>query len=476
LRWYDTDDQGEQLARLTAREARKAPGVPARWSRFLVAHARWILAVTLAAFGAAALLAMSQTPLYKSQAVVEVEPAAVAANNGTGPNMATEEGVVTSWTVLSKVASALRTPITTLQQGVSVSVPGTTSLLQITYSDPTPRVAQQRAQAIAQAYVSYRTPQAQANGTRSTAPTTALVTPASLPTKPSNPNYAIDLAAALIVGLALGIGSAALRDYLDDNLRGPLDVEAQAAAPVLAVIPAFRVGKRQRSDRLVMVTNPDSVVAEAYRNLRTRVVQAATAKGTKTLLVTSPAWEDRSTVAANLSAALAQRGCDVVLQCGDRRRDHAHELFSPESRGGLNKTPAGRASLAEALQLTEVPGLRLLPPGVIPVDPAEQLQGTERRITHSVLERHADFVVVEAPPMLAAPELGQSTDVADMIIIVADARRSTRTQLRLAMREVEHVRDRLAGCVLDNVGRTRYLRSNATAHSMTSPDSEGLNT
>lgn len=63
---------------------------------------------------------------------------------------------------------------------------------------------------------------------------------------------------------------------------------------------------------------------------------------------------------------------------------------------------------------------------------------------------------------MLAPQFGLYTEVADMIIIVADARRSTRTQLRLALREVEHVRDKLAGCVLDNVGRARYLRPRTT--------------
>ncbi len=419
---------------------------------------RWILAVTLVAVAAAAVLTLAQTPQYKSTALVVVEPAAVAAN-GTGPNMATEEGVVTSWTVLAKAASVLDVTLTSLQHGLSVSVPGSTSLLQITFTDPTPGGARERAQAIAQAYVSYRTPP---RGTSSTAPSATLVSPASVPTSPSSPNYAINLGAALIVGLALGIGSAALRDYLDDRVRGPLDVEAQADAPVLAVIPAFRLGWRGRRGGVVMVTHPDSVVAEAYRSLRTRVVQAAAARGAKTLLVTSPAWEDKSTVVANLSAALAQRGSDVVLQCGDERWAHAHELFAPENESGPDAAPAALASQNKALQPTGVPGLSLLPPGAIPVDPAEQPQDTAWRAAQSVLKRDTDFVVIEAPPMLAGPALGPYTDIADMIIIVTDARRSTRTQLRLAMREVEHVRDKLVGCVLGNAGKTRHLRPRAT--------------
>jgi len=409
--------------------------------------------VTLVAVAAAAALTLAQTPVYTSAAIVVVEPVAAAADNGVGPNMATEEDVVSSSVVLSAAAKTLGVSVTALQQGLSVSVPGTTSILQISYSDLTPGGAQERARAVAQAYVSYRSLGSAARGANSTAPTATLLTPASLPARPSSPDYAIDLGAALLVGLALGIGSAALRDYLDDHVRGPLDVEAQTGAPVLAVIPAFRLGRRDRGVRLVMVTHPDSVAAEAYRGLRTRVVQAAAARGAKTLLVTSPAWEDRSTVAANLSAALAQRGSRVVLHCGDQCWRNMQRLVTGESGSGP----------IAALQPASVPGLRLLPPGVISVDPAGQPPDPEWRAAQSALEHDADFVVIEAPSMLVASQFALYTEVADMIIVVADARRSTRTQLGMAMREADPVRDKLAGCVLDNVGRAHHLRPRTTA-------------
>ena len=133
-------------------------------------------------------------------------------------------------------------------------------------------------------------------------PSAVLITPASMPTSPASPDDLIDIGAALIVGLALGIGTAGLRDYLDDRLRGPLDLEAQAAAPVLALIPAFRPARRDPGGRLVIVASPDSLVAEAYRGLRTRLVQVAAARDAKTVLVTSPGWEDKGTIAANLAA------------------------------------------------------------------------------------------------------------------------------------------------------------------------------
>jgi polysaccharide biosynthesis transport protein len=453
-----------RVAMLNARHLRSPLRARASWPRFLVAHGVWIITVTLAAVAAAAAVAHSQTPSYQSQAVVIVSSPAVSASSGNPPNMATEEDLVKSGTVLTRASALLHVPVATLARGLSVNVPSTTTLLQIGYSDPVPRIAQERAQGIAQAYVSYRSPRP-VHGTNSaghavvsTTPTADLVTSAPLPSSPASPNYLIDIGAALIVGLGLGLGSAWLRDRMDDHLRGPLDLEAQAGAPVLGLIPAFRPSRGDRAGRLVMAAYPDSAVAEAYRCLRTRLLQSAARKEAKTILVTSPGWEDKSTVAANLAAALAQSGRQVVLVCADLRWGRAHEPFGPDTGPGLSGLLEGRTSVAGALQVTEVPGLRLLAPGRVPADPAALLQRPALRAALGDIRRRADVAVIEAPPLLASPDAYSLADVADMILVVADARRSARTHVRLAMREAEHARGKLAGWVLGHAGRRRRLR------------------
>ncbi len=454
-------DQGKLLARLTAKEFRRAPGTPASWRRFLVARAFWVLAVTLVALGGAAWLVFSQTPLYRSQAVVNVEPSAAAASSGQPPNMATEEGVVSSTAVLARASRVLRVPVATLASGVSVHVSGTTTLLQITYADPDPRVAQQRAQAITAAYVSYRSQQSAAAHGRTPAkpsvnPTAVVVTPASLPTSPAVPDKLFDLGVAAIIGLALGVGTAALRDHMDDRLRGPLDLEDRIDAPVLALIPAFRTGRRNPGNRLVMLVNPDSLVAEAYRGLRAQLVQAATSRNAKTLVITSMGWEDKSTVAANLAVALAQSFRSVVLVCADLRWGRAHELFAEIDADHPDGRPGGGTSPVGSLRPTQVPGLQLLPPGAIPSDPLLEHPAWHARL--SDIRRHADLVLIEAPPILATADASPIIDVAEMILIVADARTSTRARARAAMRDIRQVSGKVVGCVLVNVGRPHRLR------------------
>jgi len=459
---------------VAARQFRGGPGTPGGWSRFLLAHLRWILIISLLVVGAAAAYAHHQTPQYKSEADVDVYFTSADPTALQGPNMVTEKGIASSGAVLVIASKALGVPQSELLKGLSLKVPASSAIMQVVYSNPLPWIAQERAQAIAEAYVAYRSPKPAPapRGAKATTPTVVmlhatLITPAALPTRPSSPNYVIDIVAALAVGLGLSIGTAAMRDRLDDRFRGPLDFEAQTGTPVLALVPAFRTISRDPARELALVWSPDSVVAEAYRSLRTQVVAAAAPRGVRTLLVTSPAWENRSTVAANLAVALAQSGRRTVLVCADLRWGRAHELFGVDNDQGLTMLLDQRTDLAAAMRTTRIDGLRVLPPGPLPPDPAAFLQRSALRTVLGEIRSQADFVVIDAPPLLASPDITPLAHLAEMVLFVADVRKTTRAHGRAAIREAGDSADKLVGCVLYNVGRRRWLRGSSAQAAFT---------
>ena len=446
-------------------------GAPGSWSRVLLAYWSWILLMTVVVTAGAGVLAEMQTPIYKSQATVAVYAASSAGNAALQSFvMGTERGVASSGAVLSVASQSLLIPVGGLQHGLSITVPADTDLLVISFSDPDPQVAQSVAEGVAQAYVAYRSSKASpvATGTTpATASTTApvqatVITGAGLPTTPVSPNRLLIVGAALVLGLALGIGLALLRDATDDGLRGPLDLQLQAGTPVLAQIPRFHRKAQSVTDRLVIVRNPSSSLAEAYRNLRTRALQVAGWRHVNLLLVTSPGREDKATVAANLAAALALSGRRVVLVCADLRWGRTHALFGLPTRPGLAKVVTGDAALADALRWTEVPRLQVLPGGPPSDDPSSLLQSTAFRKLLAQLRSEADFVVIDAPPVLASADTAALAELGAMVLLVADARASTRAEVREATHELAHVRDQLIGCVLDNVGRAHQLRQPTT--------------
>jgi capsular exopolysaccharide synthesis family protein len=465
------EDRRLQLADLTVKQARKEPDAPGAWPRFLLKHACWILAVTIAALAGAHLFLHSQTRMYKSQATVVVVPPASQSGTQQATDMATEKGVASSNVVLSIAARTLKVPTSQLLNGLAVTSPGSTYLLNIAYTNPNKSIARQRAEAIAEAYVAYRTPPkpvpvttTNSKGKKTTTttpvvittPTATLITPAVLPTSQSSPKPGLVYAIAVLLGLSLGIGTAALRDRLSDRLRGPADLEACAATPLVALIPAFwRVGWKP-ARRLVMLRHAESVVADAYRSLRARIVQTTDVPGARTVVVTSPAREDKDAVAANLAVALAQSGQSTVLVCADPRWGQAHRLLGVGDTEGITGILDQRTLLVDAL-VPVIPGLEVVPAGPPPLDTSAVLQRPGFGAMLSVLTDTADFVVIAAPPVLASADARILADLTDMTLLVADARRSARAQVRTAVRELQPVHDKIAGCVFTGVGRRRLL-------------------
>src|SRR5919201_3292830 len=148
------------------------------------------------------------------------------------------------------------------------------------------------------------------------------------PSSPSSPNIPLNAGVAVVMGLAVGIGLAFLRDRLDDRLRGRTDLEERTGAPVLAVIPKVETWRERREPKLVTLSEPKSAAAEAYRTLRTSVMFAASQEGLKTIMVTSPGpGEGKPTTAANLAVVLAQADKRVILVSADHRKQSPHRPF-----------------------------------------------------------------------------------------------------------------------------------------------------
>src|SRR2546425_12205334 len=66
-----------------------------------------------------------------------------------------------------------------------------------------------------------------------------VIDPAMIPSTPSRPAKTRNIALSFLVGLVGGVGLALLREYLDNTVKTPDDIESLARLPSLAVVPAF---------------------------------------------------------------------------------------------------------------------------------------------------------------------------------------------------------------------------------------------
>jgi capsular polysaccharide biosynthesis protein len=395
----------------------------------LRAHVGWILAVTaLAVLSACAVPLLVQGPRYTSEAEILVEPAVIPDVTAPPVAMETEMQVVSSAAVLTGVAEATGTALPRLQSDLSVTVPPESTVLVLRYSDADSAGAQRRAQAVADAYVAYRGD-------------STILSPATRPVSPSSPDYLLNATAGLVLGLMLGVGSALVRDRLDDRVRGPRDVEERTGLPVLATVPAGSAA--------------DPTTAEAYRIVRTKVERGARAGDALLVAVAGAQLDDGAgRTAEGLAVALARAGVRVVLVDADPRGPAGR---GPDGAGepGLADVLRGHADLAQALQDGPVPGLRLLGPGRSP-EGLEDLLGAHP--VEDVLQRlrvGGEHVVAHVAPVLGAAETLVVAALADLAVLSAVVGATTRAQLTAAVSEVRGADARVLGWVLHDAGPRR---------------------
>lgn len=213
--------------------------------------------------------------------------------------------------------------------------------------------------------------------------------------------------------------------------------------------------------RLVMLDDPRSFGAEAYRVLRNNLHYANPDAPLRRVLVTSAGpGEGKSTTAANLAIALAQGERSVLLVEADLRRPSVHTLFRQPSSPGLSSYLVGDALLAAVLLKSAVANLSVVVSGPIPPNPAELLASRRMHEFLDTVSERFDIVIIDSTPALAASDACAVAPHVDGVLLVVDSGRTPEVALRRAKDRLEAVRGRIIGAVLNrfDAGAQGYSR------------------
>jgi len=202
-----------------------------------------------------------------------------------------------------------------------------------------------------------------------------------------------------------------------------------------------------------------SIVAEAYRTIRTAVFFGAPKGEAKTILVTSPAPSDgKSTVVSNLAIAMAQAGQKTLVIDGDFRRPAQHKIFEIDQNKGLSSVLAGRHTLDEAVQSGPVKGLDILTCGPEVPNPSELLNSDVFAETLKNLSERYDRVIIDSPPVTPVADSQVLGALCNVTLLVLRAEKSTRRLSQQARDALLSVGAHILGVVVNDVSpkRGRY--------------------
>jgi capsular exopolysaccharide synthesis family protein len=245
-----------------------------------------------------------------------------------------------------------------------------------------------------------------------------------------------------------------LIEYLDDTVKTSDDVTALGVVNLAAV---GRFDSRNPEDTIILQRDPRSPFAEAFRTLRTNIQFAFVDRPLRVLLVSSTGPDEgKSTVAANLAAALAQTGKSVVLVDADLRKPTIHRILKVRNNVGLTDALLRDGEIENVISPTSVENLKVLASGPLPPNAAE-LVGSERMgILLGRLKKQTDIVILDSPPCLVVSDATILSKRADGVLLVIKAGGVRRDAVRESVQLFHQVGAYVAGTVLNMQDRNEH--------------------
>src|SRR5487761_625860 len=302
-----------------------------------------------------------------------------------------------------------------------------------------------------------------------------VVDPALVPSTPARPQKARNILLAFLVGIVGGVGLAFLREYLDDTVKSPDDIQTLTGLPSLAVVPAFANGNGNRAlarisrhagfegpgedarVELISQQQPKSQVSEAFRALRTSLLLSQADHPPQVVLVTSSLpREGKTTAAANLAVTLAQLGDRTLLiDCDLRKPGVRRALNLPNGHGpdiGLSSYLAGVALLHDVIvPHPAIPNLDAIPTGPVPPNPADLLSSHRMMEAIEDLRHQYKFIVIDSPPIMAATDAVILSAVVDGVLLVVWSGETPKEAFSRTRDLLSAVKGRLLGVILNAV-------------------------
>ena len=324
-------------------------------------------------------------------------------------------------------------------------------------------------------------------------PSVRIVDPAIAPDRPVSPRPAINMAAALIMGLALGLAAALTREWKDRTVHTRADVTRVTGLPVVGLIPripAMRqvaAGLRRRRQigtvrsatsrepplprrasavaaktplsKIILPLFDRGPLAQAYSRLDTHLAFLRPESRLRVALFTSPLSGDgKTTTAVNFAIAAARQGDRVVLLDADLRRGIIHRLFSDKREVGLSDVLTGAVDVEMALRLAPVGedmALAWLSAGTVHPRPELLLASDAMGKLLERLRSTYDLVILDTAPVNVVIDASLLAAHVDGVVIVARAAVTVQEALAYAMEQLRAVRAPVVGAVLNDIDMRR---------------------
>lgn len=258
-------------------------------------------------------------------------------------------------------------------------------------------------------------------------------------------------------GLVLSFALLALYALTKKTIRRENDLKQILNVSCLAQIPEVKSRNALKPEQ----KEPENNYLENIYALQNRVDYLLQKNKMKVLVVTSTGpSEGKSTISANLAAAMARRGRQVLLIDGDLRKPDLKKYYENKTQtASIQNLLKGEADLEDTvISLDE--NLLFMGNDKPLENPTKMLQSTEMKELIEALKENTDLVIIDTPPCGMLADASYYTEYADAVLYVVRQDWADGRKILNAVEELPDHGEKIIGCVLNRV-RTGFVNYGA---------------
>lgn len=266
---------------------------------------------------------------------------------------------------------------------------------------------------------------------------------AAVPKTQKSPNITYILLLSFIIASLISAIIIVIRYLLYNKINSIDDISTYTDVAVLGGIPKSNL--KSEVSQLILHNRPKSMLAEAFRNIRSNLEFINSEDKSKVITISSTiSGEGKTFIAINLGAIIAMAGHKVIMLDFDLRKPRFHKSFQVDNLKGISTVLIDRHTPDECIHETEVENLSFITSGPIPPNPGEIIMTEKYQNFIKELKQKFDFIIIDTPPIGIVTDAMMSYQIADYPIYVTRSEVSPKAF-------IEHINDFAESSKLKNL-------------------------
>ena len=223
---------------------------------------------------------------------------------------------------------------------------------------------------------------------------------ASRPSRPVTPRKNITMITFILGGLTVSLLLLVVKYLIHNDITSLNEItkHTHASIGILGIIPKYK--KEIPLSQLIVDDNPKSLIAEAFRTIRSNLQFISNADGAKVMAITSTiAGEGKTFIAINLGGIIAFSGKRVIILDLDMRRPKIHSGFGVKNESGMSTLLISRDEVKNCIHHSKLNNLDFITAGPIPPNPSELIINGKIKNILEELKQSYDVIIVDNPPV-----------------------------------------------------------------------------